>query len=159
MTAYWVTGIPEKSASQVRETLQSAQYPHPATVDVARGYGPCRSCLQTFRSGQEERILFTYNPFEGLDAYPLPGPIFVHRVDCQQYSGSAFPAGLRTLPLTFEGYGRSRWPVSREACTNEDVEGAIARLFAHPAVDYIHVRNTEAGCFIALILRAPVTGL
>ena len=24
-----------------------------------------------------------------------------------------------------------------------------ARLFAHPAVGYIHVRNTEAGCYIA----------
>jgi hypothetical protein len=36
-----------------------------------------------------------------------------------------------------------------------DVDGAAERLFAHPAVAYIHVRNSEAGCYIARLERLP----
>jgi hypothetical protein len=33
------------------------------------------------------------------------------------------------------------------------VEGPVQRLLAHPAVEYIHVRNSEAGCYIARLER------
>jgi len=57
------------------------------------------------------------------------------------------------LPLTLEAYGRDRWMVARERPAAEDIEAAIDRLLGHPAVAYIHIRNTEAGCFIARIER------
>lgn len=47
-------------ADRVRHERRSPQYAHPATVEVAKGYGPCRQCLRTFRTGEEDRILFTY---------------------------------------------------------------------------------------------------
>ncbi len=59
MTSYRVIAIPEQIAQHVRATLKSPQYGHPAHVEVAKGYGPCRSCLQTFHTGEEQRILFT----------------------------------------------------------------------------------------------------
>jgi Protein of unknown function (DUF1203) len=154
MTFYRVVAIPDELANQTRASLKSPQYGHPAHVEVATGYGPCRSCLRTFQEGEEERILFTYNPFAGLDAYPSPGPVFIHREGCPRYEEPDFPADLRRLPLTLEAYGRGRWPVARESGAERDVEGAVDRLFAHPAVEYIHVRNTEAGCYIARIERA-----
>jgi hypothetical protein len=55
--------------------------------------------------------------------------------------------------LTFEGYGADRWIVARERVTDGEVETAIERLLADPEVQYIHVRNTEAGCFIARVER------
>jgi hypothetical protein len=154
MSYYHVVAIPEELADQVRATLKSPQYGHPAHVEVATGYGPCRSCLRTFQEGEEERILFTYNPFAGLDAYPSPGPVFIHREGCPRYEEAGFPEGIRRLPLTLEAYGRGRWLVTRESVAGGDVDGAVARLFAHPAVEYVHVRNTEAGCYIARIERA-----
>ena len=148
-----VVAIPEKIAEQARATLKSPQYGHPAHVEVARSYGPCRSCLQTFHEGRDQRILFTYNPFEGLDKYPLPGPIFIHREACQRYEEPVFPTGLSRLPLTLEGYGRGRWLVMSERVLNDEIDAVVNRLFAHPVVEYIHVRNAEAGCFIARIER------
>lgn len=155
MTQFRVVAIPENITEKARNMLKSPQYGHPAHVETAKGYGPCRFCLQTFRQGEEQRLLFTFNPFEGLDAYPSPGPIFIHRDPCVRYEQRGFPAALRELPLMLEGYGRGRWQVARERVAHGDVESAITRIFAHAAVEYIHVRNAEAGCYIALLEREP----
>lgn len=154
MITYRTVAVPDEISEKVRATLASPQYGHPAHVEVATGYGPCRSCLRTFETGREERILFTYDPFAGLDPYPSPGPVFIHRDDCPRYEDARFPPELRALPLTFEGYGRDRWIVARERAADGDVDAAIARLLARPETEYVHVRNTEAGCFIARIERA-----
>ena len=153
MTPFRVVGIPEDVSRQARTEMKSPQYGHPAHAEVAKGYGPCRSCLGKFQTGQDERLLFTYNPFAGLDAYPSPGPVFIHRETCPTYQDAAFPPELRDLPLTFEGYGRERWIVARERVSDGEVEPALQRLLANADVEYVHVRNTEAGCFIALVER------
>jgi hypothetical protein len=141
-------------ARTARRDARSPQYGHPAHVERATGYGPCRLCLDTFRVGEEDRLLFTYNPFAELDASPSPGPIFVHANGCNPYSApEGFPVTLRHLPLTLEAYAAGRWLVAREEVVQGDVEGAVARLFAHQAVLYLHVRNTEAGCYIARLER------
>jgi hypothetical protein len=153
MIAYRVVGIPEDISSQARTRQASPQYGHPAHVEVARGYGPCRSCLHVFEERGEERLLFTYNPFAGLDSYPSPGPVFIHQEGCPRYEETVFPDGLRHLPLTFEAYGEDRWIIARERARNGEVDGAIERLLDRPDVRYLHVRNSEAGCFIALVER------
>ena len=153
MIAYRTIPVPDTLSEKVRSTLTAPGYGHPAHVEVATGYGPCRSCLATFAQGEEERILFTYDPFHGIDPYPSPGPVFIHRDPCRPYDGTAFPEGLRGLPLTLEGYGSDRWIVARERVADGDVDGAVDRLFAHSEVGYIHVRNTEAGCYVARIER------
>lgn len=151
---YQVVAIAGNISKQVRATLAAPQYGHPAHVEIAKGYGPCRSCLRTFRTGAEARILFTYNPFAGLDPYPLPGPVFIHHEDCVRYEEPGFPKDLLSLPLMLEGYGRGRRLVAAERVEHGEADSAICRLFAHAAIDYIHVRNLEAGCFIAHIERA-----
>jgi len=154
MSAFRTVPIPPALAAIARQEHRSPQYGHPAHTETAAGYGPCRLCLRTFRVGKEERLLFTYNPFAGLDPYPSPGPIFVHAAGCRPFDApSGFPEDLRALPLTLEGYAGGRWLVARERVPAGDVEGAAARLFAHRAVDYVHVRNSEAGCYIARLER------
>ena len=144
-------------AESARREGRSPQYGHPAHRETARGTGPCRLCLDTFRVGEEERLLFTYDPFAGLDPYPAPGPVFVHADGCDAWSApTGFPDALRTLALTLEGYGDDRWIVARERVTDGDVERSAQRLFAHEAVRYVHVRNTEAGCYIARLERTDV---
>lgn len=154
MPSFQVVPIPSRVAEAVRETLRAPGYGHPAHVEVAPSYGPCRACLRTFHVGEEERVLFTYNPFHGIDDYPSPGPVFVHRDACEPWSGDGFPPELRALPLMLEGYGAGRWLVAREPVSDGGVEDALGRLFAHPAVTYVHVRNAEAGCYIARVERS-----
>jgi hypothetical protein len=146
--------IPTSIVAEVRNTLTSPQYGHPAHNELAAGYGPCRSCLGTFLTGEERRILFTYNPFDGLDEYPSPGPVFIHAHACTSFDGQGFPDSLRWLPLTFEAYGEDRWIVARARANGYRVEEAIDTLFERPEVRYLHVRNAEAGCFIAHVARA-----
>ena len=150
-----IRAIPDEISTAARNTRKSPQYGHPAHVEVAGGTGPCRQCLRTFDVGKENRILFTYNPFDGLDPYPSPGPIFVHETPCATYSPqNEFPESLRSLPLVFEGYAKDRWLTSREKANDGGAEAAIARIFEQSEVEYIHVRHGEAGCFIAHINRA-----
>jgi hypothetical protein len=154
LAGFHVLPIDPSLAEAVRKTLKSPQYGHPAHVEPAAGYGPCRACLRQFRVGQEERILFTYNPFAGLDEYPSPGPVFIHAESCSaDPKPSEFPTELRSLPLTLEAYGENRWIIARERPTENDIENSVERLLNTSGVRYIHVRNTEAGCYIARIER------
>jgi Protein of unknown function (DUF1203) len=150
-----IRAIPDEISRAARETLKSPQYGHPAHVELAGGTGPCRQCLRTFEVEKERRILFTYNPFDGIDSYPSPGPIFVHENACETYSNSGeFPSTLRELPLVLEGYASDRWLAAREKVEDGAAEEAIAAIFNNPAVEYIHLRHGQAGCFIAHISRA-----
>lgn len=149
--SYKVIPIASEIAESVRKNLKSPQYGHPATVDIAKGYGPCRFCLKTFNQGQEERILFTYNSFEGLSDLPLPSPVFIHNDDCAEYSECGFPPDLIDLPMLFEAFGENSELIKREAVEKDKIDEQIQSLLISSKVNYINIRNAEAGCFIARI--------
>ncbi len=148
---YKIVPISSEIARGVRENMKSPQYGHPAFADLAKGYGPCRVCLKTFIKGAEERILFTYNAFEGLSALPNPSPVYIHKDECAPFDEKGFPVELIDLPLLFESYGEESELVKREAVDQENIEYQIAEIFALPNVRYINIRNAEAGCFVARI--------
>lgn len=133
----------------------SPQYGHPAHVEVAGGYGPCRLCLRTFAVGEERRILFTFDPFEESAAPPLPGPVFIHESPCRRFpEDAAFPGDLLAHALTLCAYGPERRLLAEERVSDREVEPVIDRLLADPEVAYLHVRDTDAGCFDLRIERA-----
>jgi len=109
MSPFRIVAIPDAVATAVRNTSVSPFSDHPTHTEVARGYGPCRLCLQPFDTGVDRRILFTYDPFEGLESLPLPGPVFIHEMACGRYSETgAFPADTRARAITLNGYRRGR---------------------------------------------------
>jgi uncharacterized protein DUF1203 len=149
-----ITGIPDALAAEVRRTLRSPQYGHAAQRETATGYGPCRLCLRTFTVGVDERILFTYQPFSDPGSVPAPGPVFIHAAPCAHYEESVFPPDFRGLPLLVEAYGAGGEPLGRDRVRDQRPEDVLDRLLAAPAVEYLHVRNAEAGCFMARVDRA-----
>lgn len=153
MYSYRIQGIPESIATVARESMRSPQYGHPAHAEVAAGYGPCRLCLQTFQTGTDERLLFTYQPFIDPAALPAPGPVFIHRSPCQRYDGSALPEALRPLPLALEGYGREGALLIQRRVGLSSFEVVLGDIFGCVDVQYAHLRNAEAGCFIARLDR------
>jgi hypothetical protein len=153
MRAYRFQGIPDSVAAAARESMKSPQYGHPAHAEVATGYGPCRQCLQTFRVGTEERLLFTYQPFSDPSALPAPGPVFIHREPCERYDGSALPQALRPLPLALESYGAGGMLLAQRRVGGLTFEAVLQEVFESAEVRYVHLRNAEAGCFIARIDR------
>lgn len=151
--SYKIVPIPSEIARSVRADLKSPQYGHPAFAETARGYGPCRQCLKTFRQGAEERILFTYNAFENLSKLPLPGPVFIHKSECESFAADGFPPDLLALPLLFEAFAEEGELIARETVEKENPERQIAAIFARREVKYINLRNAEAGCFVARVER------
>jgi hypothetical protein len=154
---YRIVAIPESVAESVRATRKSPFARHPTHTEVARGHGPCRLCLRTFRVGLERRILFTYDPFADIESLPLPGPVFIHEAPCSRYrEDGGFPDELRSHGLTLNAYQRPRILRAQEYVTNGEVEFVVARLWERPDIDYIHVRDTEAGCYDFRIERTGV---
>ncbi len=152
-TVFSVTPIPTEIARKVRETGVSSWAKLPASSSIAKGYGPCRLCLKTFEVDKDERTFFTYNPFEGRAELPLPGPIFIHKEECEPYNAGVFPPDFRELPMLFEAFNESGEMTKRVAVEKDQIEEQIDELFSIPAIAYIYIRNAEAGCFMAFIDR------
>lgn len=148
MPDYRFLAIPESTAERVRSTRKSPGYGHPVHAEVATGYGPCRLCLRDFVVNVDRRLLFTLDPFHGLERFPLPGPVFIHETECDrhpEYGG--FPPDLVAHDLTLSAYARGRVLRGEERVTGGEIEAGIERLLARDDVDYLHVRDTQAGCY------------
>jgi uncharacterized protein DUF1203 len=147
-----VEGLPQEVATYVRVNGRDPVWGHSAVTEPATGFGPCRLCLRTFREG-ERRVLFTYDSYAGVSEFPQAGPVYVHEDDCARYHGEGFPPDLLELKLTFEGIAAGPRVVALERTDGAGVEEAIECLLHERDVDFVNVRNTEAGCFVARIDR------
>jgi hypothetical protein len=153
--AFRVLALAEEIAEAVRATRRSPGYGHPVHAEIATGHGPCRLCLRAFRIGEERRLLFTYDAFAGIEPRPLPGPVFIHEAACSRYAEDAgFPRELRGRVLTFSAYARGRRLRAQEHVPGAEADAVIAQLLSRPDVDYLHVRDTEAGCYDFRVERA-----
>ena len=142
-------------AEDVRKTLRAPVYGFPAHAELATDDAPCRHCLQSFRPGQDRRILFTYDRFAGVESLPQPGPIYIHEDACPRYPESeAFPEDLRSSPRTLEAYARGRRLLGQEIVSDRAFDQAIERLFANRETSYVQVNSTTAGCFTFRVERA-----
>jgi uncharacterized protein DUF1203 len=154
MQSYRVVAVGDRVADAVRKTLRSPGYGHPAHAELATGYGPCRQCLRTFAVGKERRILFTYDAFYGKEDLPLPGPVFIHEHDCERYpEGGGFPIDMTSHRLTLNAYAQGRRLVSQKYVSNGEIEPQLQQLLQNRDVAYIHVRDTDAGCYDFYIER------
>ena len=148
-----VRGIAQDTARHVRQHGVDPVWGHAAVTETATGFGPCRLCLRTFREDEERRTLFTHDTYAGVSEFAQPGPVFIHADACERYEAGDFPPTLRDLELTFEAVAAGPRVVELERTTGADAEPTLARLFDLAGVDYINVRNTEAGCFVARVER------
>ncbi len=150
-----VIAIPSEVAAQVRTSKKAPRYGHPAHTDVAGGHGPCRHCLRTFHVGAEQRTLFTYDPFNGIEQVPLPGPIFIHAEACERYPEDAgYPNDLRKHAAVLNAYAKGQRLIAQRHADNGGHDVAVEELLQLPDVDYIEVRDKKAGCYDFRIERS-----
>ena len=143
-----VIALKEDVTQYVRKEKKAPHYEHPAYTALATGHGPCRSCLKTFRVGQEDRILFTLDPFAGLEEVPLPGPVFIHAESCCRYrEEGGYPDALRAYPALLVAYAKGQRVLTQVHAAEGTQVSAIERLLDRDDVDYIIVRDREAGCY------------
>lgn len=153
MPEFVVLPIPTHVATQVRDTRRSPQYGHPAHQEAARGTGPCRQCLREFQVGAEERMLFTYSPFDGVSTMRQPGPIFIHAESCAPHEGIGYPDGLRGIPLVAQAYFEDGTLAAPRTLPMDGEAAVLEALLAEPRVSFANLRHADAGCFIARVER------
>src|SRR5579859_8178735 len=154
MSFFRVVAIPSQIAEQVRNTGKSPSYGFPAHREVAAGRAPCRHCLKLIQKGQEELLLFTYDPFRELGEPPLPGPVYIHAGECARHPESeVIPEDYRGRLLTLEGYGENRALLKEIRVSEGAEERAAELLFREATIRYVNVRSTEAGCFLFRLER------
>ena len=157
MSELRVIAIASELAEQVRATRISPGYGHPVTSKVAAGHGPCRHCLRPFVVGEEVRLLFTLDPFEGVAPLPQPGPVFVHEAVCERYADAAgYPAALLPFGVVLDGYDGAQLVRRREAAVSGSQEAVIQEVLRDPQVQYVMVRDAKAGCFDFRVERREV---
>lgn len=155
MSSFQVVAIPTEVAESVRVTQKAPVYGFPAHREVAAGRAPCRHCLQLIRPQEEELLLFTYDPFRETDEPPLPGPVYIHAERCERTVGErVFPEQYRGRALTLAAYGHHRTLLEERRVTGGEEGEQAEELFRNPEVKYIHVRSTEAGCYLFRLDRA-----
>lgn len=148
MNSFRVMAIPTEVAEEVRATMKAPRYGFPAHTELSTDQSPCRHCLRLTTPGEDQRILFTYDCFDGVEQLPLPGPVYVHAETCERYDETAgFPAEIRNRRITFNAYGDGRRLVVQRYIEDGNVEEVIDQLFADGNVRYLHVRSTPAGCY------------
>nr|WP_269810488.1 DUF1203 domain-containing protein [Kineosporia rhizophila] len=124
---------------------------------MASGDGPCRVCLNPFRSGVDRAVWFVYDPVRGRGPVPAPGPVQVHEDGCCAYENAA--AGLDPavftddLSVLLQGFpvqpDDTAAVTGIECATGAPAVGkALQHLFADPAVAFVHVRRADDGCFL-----------
>lgn len=154
MNSFRAIPIPTEIASTVRTTMKAPGYGFPAHKEVAAGRAPCRHCLQLIRTNEEESILFTYDAFHGQNVPRSPGPVYVHAKECPRYEGgNGFPETYRGRMLTLEAFGADRERLGEVRVKDGKEERAAGELLARPEVEYVHVRSTEAGCYLFRLER------
>jgi hypothetical protein len=122
------------------------------------GYGPCRCCLKQTQPG-EERLLLSYAPVGADNPYNEVGPVFIHTHNCTPYAERhQFPpevkAGRLPIKLVLRAYSAEKRMVDAlQVVDNQRVEADLEQLFQNPAVEFVHVRNAEAQCFICEVRR------
>lgn len=115
---------------------------------------PCRVSMAHAAVG-EELLLLNYTHQPGASPYFASGPIFVRRQAAQQFeTRNEIPELMRIRPLSVRGYDTAHCIVDADVCDGSDVETLIERLFAQPAIAYIHVHYARRGCYAGRIDRA-----
>jgi Protein of unknown function (DUF1203) len=149
MSELRIIAIASELADQVRATMVSPGYGHPVTAKVATGLGPCRHCLQPFAVGEETRLLFTLNPFDGVASIPQPGPVFLHEEACKRHEeGAEYPEGLLQLGALLDGYDAEQMIRWRElVAKGVSPETMMREMLMDPLVQYVVVRDPNAGCY------------
>jgi len=64
-------------------------------------------------------------------------------------------AGFSRAAYSVEGYRRGGRLVVQERVAGRSPQEMLARIFAAGGADYAHLRNAEAGCFMARVDPSP----
>ena len=134
-------------------TLSDAELAaHQAVRQTANGPAPCRVSLTDAAPG-DEVILVNYEHHAVASPYRMRFAIFVRKGEETFDAVDVVPEQLRKRTLAVRAFDATGMMKGRELVEGADLEAAIARQFANPEADYLHVHFAAPGCYAARVDR------
>jgi len=158
MSKFKIIPLSKEYATKIREARKD-DFGNEVIEQVATGKGPCRVSLKPFKVGEDSRLLLSHSPFTEKNVFDQPGPIFISNKEVEPYSDiHRFPEEIKnnreSFPLSLIGYSKKQNMVFTQLVGDDDVDLLIEKIFdEHPKVEYLHVRNSEACCYICKVER------
>lgn len=158
MKKFKIVPLTNEFARKIREKVVD-NFGNKVYEQVASGKGPCRVSLKPFIVGEDMRLVFAYSPFSISNAFDQSGPIFIHKKEVEAYSDIYnFPPEIKNdkenFPLSLLGYSKEQKMIFTKLVGDHDIDLLIPEIFESEShVEYLHVRNSEACCFICKIER------
>ena len=158
MSKFKIVPLGKEYATKIREANKD-DFGNVVIEQVATGKGPCRVSLKPFKVGEDVRLLLSHTPFTEQNIFNQPGPIFISKDEVEPYSDvHRFPPEIKNnkenFPLSLIGYSKRQNMVYTKLVGDEDVDILIEKIFdEYPKVEYLHVRNSEACCYICKVER------
>ena len=158
MKKFKIVPLSKDYAAKIKATGKD-EFGHAVIEQLATGSGPCRVSLKPFEIGVDTRLLISHSPFDIDNAYNQPGPVFINKEEVEEYSDVyRFPpdikANKKSFPLSLVGYSNAQLMVFTRLVGDDDVDELIPEIFEqHPEIEYLHVRNAQACCYICKIER------
>ncbi|MFD8420251.1 DUF1203 domain-containing protein [Streptomyces sp. NPDC059668] len=160
MTTYIARPIEAEVLKDLRTADDAGRPMVPFTEE--EGGAPLRCCLRRAEPG-ELIALVSYAPLRrwaaaaGVDpgAYDEQGPVFVHARECAGPAADVRPfEGAHRTVRRYSAGGRILGGRLVEVPEWSALEVAFEAAFADPAVELVHVRAVEYGCFLYEVRRA-----
>jgi hypothetical protein len=158
MSKFKIVPLTKEYAATIRNRGKD-DFGNQVIEQVATGKGPCRVSLKPFKVGKDIRILLSHSPFAEQNIFNQPGPVFISKEEVEAYSDvHRFPPEIKnnkdSFPLSLIGYSRKQNMILTRLVGDDDVELLIEKIFdEYPKVEYLHVRNSEACCYICKVER------
>ncbi|HEY5724277.1 MAG TPA: DUF1203 domain-containing protein [Allosphingosinicella sp.] len=119
---------------------------------IADDSAPCRVTLENVRAG-EPVLLLTFDHLEGPSLYRGSGPIFVGEGAVETCVTDRIPDNFRARIYSARAYDSDDTMIDADVAPGTELEGLIERMFADPAVAYIHLHHAKRGCFSCRVDR------
>lgn len=114
---------------------------------------PCRVSMVDAEVG-EELILTSYAHQPAQSPYRASGPVYVRRDAGRTFAAdNVVPDCVRRRLLSVRAYDGQDLIVEADVAEGSELETAIDRFFANPAVAYLHVHYARRGCYACRIDR------
>ncbi len=115
---------------------------------------PCRVSLADAEPG-ETLILLNHEHLPVDSPYRATHAIYVREgVEVAHPAPGEVPEVLRLRLLSVRAFDTAGMMVDADVADGHVIEPVIDRMFADPAVAYIHLHNAKPGCFAAQVNRA-----
>ena len=102
----------------------------------------------------ETMLLVNFEHQSAYTPYRSSHAIYVREGATETWSGDHLPEVMRKRLLSLRGFSADGSMVDADVVEGRDAEPVIERLFADPAVAYIHAHYAKPGCYAARIDRA-----